>query len=120
MDAQKIMPWVILGGLAIGAYLLVQSGGGSSGSGYATIQPSAPDTSASDQARYGFLSTAIGSLVQLEEAMSADQYQFAAIQETVKGQVAAAQAQAEADKAAARAAASGTRGLDLGPVHFHW
>lgn len=119
MDAQKITPWLVIGGLAVGAYLLFQSSGGSStGSSLATVNP--PDTSASDAARYGFLGTAVGELAQLEQAITADQYQYSAVVNSNNAAVASAQAQAEADKAAARASAAGKRGLDLGPIHLHW
>ena len=119
METKKWVPWLVIGGLAVVAFIMFSSGGTGAG-GTSVITQAAPDTSASDAARFGFLGQAVSSLAGLEQAITADQYQYMAIRDGIAGQTAAAQAQADADKVAARAAAVGHRGLDLGPFHFHF
>lgn len=117
---KKWLPWVLGAGALVLLYYLFSGAGSSSSSGYTVATPQAPDTSASDAARYGFLSSGIGALVQLEESITANQYQLAAIENTNAAQVSAAEQQAQAAEAAARASTVGHHGLNLGPISFTW
>lgn len=123
MDGHKWLPWALIGGAALVLYLYLQGGGGSSNAttGFATVSPgAAPDTSASDAARYSFLASGIGTLAQLESVITNDQFQLTALQNTNAAQVEAAKAQAAADTAAAKASTAGKHGLNLGPFSFTW